>query len=93
MFFRQLCYMSSRFANPTLSRCLKDILQRCFQDVFYHCHENYLAKLSENCLCEMSYILYELSFRQLCKVSSRFANVTSFSPLIYILSLRHLYNV
>ena len=96
--------MSSTFANPTLLRRLKDILQRCFQSVFYHCLENYLAKMSKNCLCEMSYIpLYEMSFRQPCKISSRFANPTSFRRLKDILprcleclhktSLRHLYDV
>ena len=74
--------MSSRFANPTFLRRLKGILQRCFQGVFYHCLENHLAKMSKNCLCEMSYIpLYEMSFRQPCKISSRFANPTSFRRL------------
>ena len=86
VFFRQLCKMSSRFANPTFLRRLKGILQRCFQGVFYHCLENHLAKMSKNCLCEMSYIpLYEMSFRQLCKICSRFANPTSFRCLKDIL--------
>ena len=63
MLFRQLCKMSSRFANPTFSRCLKDILKRCSPGVFYHCLENYLAKMSKSCFCEMSYIpLYEMSY-------------------------------
>ena len=99
--FRQLWKMSSRFANPTFLRRLKGILQRCFQGVFYHCLENHLAKMSKNCLCEMSYIpLYEMSFRQLCKISSKFANLTLFRCLKDILprcleclhktSLRHL---
>ena len=77
IFFRQLCKMSFRFANPTFLRRLKRILKRCSRDVFYHCLENYLAKMSKNCLCEMSYIpLYEMPFRQLCKISSRFAKPT-----------------
>ena len=79
MFLRQLCKMSSRYANPIFLRRLKGILQRCFQGVFNHCLENHFAKMSKNCLCEMSYItLSEMSFRQLCKISSRFANPTSF---------------
>ena len=86
MFLRQLDKMSSRFANPTFLRRLKDILQRCFQSAFYHFLENYFGKMSENCLCEMSYIpLYEISFRQPCKISSRFANPTSFRRLKDIL--------
>ena len=104
MFLRQLCKMSSRFANPTFLRRLKDILQRCFQGVFYHCLENHLTKMSKNCLCEISYIsLYEMSFRQLCKISSRFTNPTSFRGLKDILprcleclhktSLRHFSDV
>ena len=86
MFFRQLCKMSSRFANPTFLRRLKDILQRCFQSVFYHCLENDLTEMSKNCLCKMSYtLLYEMSLRQPCKISSRFANPRSFRPLKDIL--------
>ena len=82
-FVNQLCKMSSRFDNATFLRRLKGILQRCFQGVFYYCLENHLAKMSKNCLCEMSYIpLYEMSFRQLCKISSRFANATSFRRLM-----------
>ena len=78
MSLRQLCKISSRFANPAFLRRLKGTLQRCFQGVLYHCLENHLAKTSKNCLCEISYIsLYEISFRQLCKISSRFANPTS----------------
>ena len=78
--------MSSRFANPTFLRRLKDIFQRCFQSVFYHCLENCLAKMSKSCFCKMSYIpLYEMSFRQPCKISSRFANSTSFRRLKDIL--------
>ena len=89
MFLRQLWKMSSRFANLTFLRRLKGILQRCFQGVFYHCLENHLAKMSKNCLCEMSYIpQYEMSFRQLCKISSRFANPTSFRRLKDILPNR-----
>ena len=66
MFFRQLCKMSSRFANPIFLRHLKGILQRCFQGVFYHCLENYLAKMSKNFFFKKSYIpLYEMSFRQI----------------------------
>ena len=77
MFFRQLRKMSSRFANPTFFSRLKGILKRCFPGVFYPCLETYIAKMCKNCLCEMSYIpLYEMSFRQLCKISSRFANPT-----------------
>ena len=86
MFLRQLDKMSSRFANPTFLRSLKDILQRYFQGIFYHCLENHLPEMSKNCLCEMSYIpLYDMSFRQLCKISSKFANPTSFRRLKDIL--------
>ena len=78
--------MFSRFPNPTFLRRLKGILQRCIQSAFYHCLENYLAKMSKNCLCKMSYIpLYEMSFRQPCKISSRFANPKSFRRLKDIL--------
>ena len=49
MFLRQLCKMSSRFANPTFLRRVKGILQRCFQSVFYHCLENHLANIYKNC--------------------------------------------
>ena len=84
--FQTVMQVSSRFANPTFLRRLKGILQRCFQSVFYHWLENYLAKISKNCLCEMSYIpLYEMSFRQLCKIRSRFAYPTSFRRLKDIL--------
>ena len=86
MFFKQLCKMSSRFANPAFLRRLKGILQISFQGVFYHCLENYLTKLSKNCLFEMSYIpLHEISFRQPCKISSTFANLTSLKRLKDIL--------
>ena len=45
--------------------------------------------MSKNCLCEMCYIpLYEMPFRQLCKISSRFSNPTSFRRLKDILSTR-----
>ena len=92
MILKQICKMSSRFANPTFLRCLKSILQRCFQGVFYHCLEKHLAKMFKNCLCEMSYIpLYEMSFRQLCKISSRFANPTSFRRLKDILNISKLH--
>ena len=37
MSFRQLCKISSRFANPTFFRCLKDILPRCLKIVFAKC--------------------------------------------------------
>ena len=87
--FRQLCKMSSRFANPTFLKCPKDILQRC------------LDKMSKNCLCEMSYIpLYDMPFRQVCKIPSRFANPNFFRRLkdifprclegLYKTYLRHL---
>ena len=93
--------MTFRFANPTFLKRLKDILQRCFQSVFYHRLENYLAKMYKKCICEVSYIpLYEMSFRQQCKISSRFANPTSFRHLkdtmpkclecLHKTSLRHL---
>ena len=96
--------MSSRFPNLTFLRCLKGILQRCFQSIFYPCLENYLAKVSRNSLFEMSFIpINEMSFRQLCKISSRFANPTSFRRLKDILlrcleclhktSLKHLQDV
>ena len=74
MFFRQLCKMSSRFANLTFLRRLKGILQRWFQGVFYPCLEKCLAKMSKNCYSDIP--LYEMSFRQLYKISSRFANPT-----------------
>ena len=86
MFLRQLCKMSSIFANPISLRRLKGIFQRCFQGAFYHCFENHHAKMSKNCLYEMSYLpLYEMSFRQPCKISSRFANPISFRRLKDIL--------
>ena len=38
--------------------------------------------MSKNSLCEMSYMsIYEMYFRQLCKISSRFANPTYFRRL------------
>ena len=86
IFVRQLCKISSRFANLTFLRRLKGILQIYFQGVFYPCLENHLAEMSKNCLCEMSYIpLYEMSFRQLYKLSSRSANPTFFRHLKDIL--------
>ena len=61
---------SKRHLSKMLSRCL------------LHCFENCHAKMSKICLYEMSYIpLYEMSFRQPCKMSSRFANSTSFRRL------------
>ena len=66
--------------------CLKGILQRYFQSIFYHCLENYLVKISKNCLFELSFIhVYEMSFRQLRKISSRFAYPTFFRRLKDIL--------
>ena len=58
MLLKQLCKISSRFANPTFLRLLKCILQRYFQGFFYHCLGNHLAKMSKNCLCKMSYNHY-----------------------------------
>ena len=42
MFLRQLCKMSSRFANPTFLRRLKGILQRRFQGVLKAILQNVL---------------------------------------------------
>ena len=82
MFFRMVCKIYSRFANQTFLRRLKGILQRCFQSIFYHGSEKYLVKMFKNCLFKMFFIsLFEMSFSQLCKISSRFANPTSFRRL------------
>ena len=86
MFVRQLCKMSSRFAILRSLRRLKGIWKRSFQGVLYNCLKNHLVKASRNCLFKMLFVpLYEMSFRQLCKISSRFANPTSFKRLKDIL--------
>ena len=98
---------------------MQDFFQICKSDIFKaskkplakmlskcicYSFENYFAKMPKNCLCEMSYIpIYQIFFRQLCNISSRFANPISFRPVKEILprcfeclhktSLRHLQDV
>ena len=66
MFFRQLCKMSSGFVNLTFLRHLAKILSKVSFTIVF---KTILLRCLKRCLCRMSYIpLYEMSFRQLCKM-------------------------
>ena len=74
--FRHLCKASSRSANPTFFRCLKDILSRCLeclhktslkhQDVFLPCGMRILVK-SNKTVSSGEQSLTELGWNQLPK--------------------------